>query len=744
MAVFALSLLLSVLGTKKSANGQADDYRLTSSVESVAMLAAERLWSGYLEEGAGTAGTIWEFRNFLTALGIADQAGEGIPKLDAGTDLLPLVALPELEGEAQFQDVTVEALRIVRRDVGDATQLYLTVSARTNRGGGLANPAMNRAVQQVYTVEPAPFEGFDYALLANNVNCVFCHANVDSVDRFYNDDPAKLGTFDRVKVGSLETLMLRHTKGAGGSIHDWDADSFIAGTLYVRGTATDHNGNPISNWPDLAFQGYEFSSLDGALLEGTYGMLPTPFVEAAKPFQPFENLYLDYPTQYAQMVDGGLPVGFPAPIPDDGGVDPVTGLPDATGAGNKVVDDFEFDAAVENATGKITAGVINVVPNGEVLDDALKYAEAVLYGNEESVQAVVDGNLVLTGTKDNPITIAGTVAVDGDLIINGYVKGEGTLIVRGNVYVPTDLEYLDGVTFGVDPDGGKNALGLAAGGNILIGDYLAPSILQPDLTKKAPLKYEIVDGDFDPSVLAEDNGWNFSLAEISLFNRAEWAKTQEYLPAEDGGYVANPYYVDDYVPRYYNFGEGDAVPIYNKGDLYWDPETLAWHGDAEVPLYWDESLLTIADPMNPNDPVLYPGGEADPVLYQLTPSAAWLPDDLYKASLEYYEDIRPLGKPITLDGLFYTNNAIFSIVNRAPPMFGRMEVNGSLIAADIGMLAPGIYDPYNVLGNQSPLSKYAIGLQLNYDKRLKEMLNVKNPMQVQLKRTLWNPTANVQ
>ena len=29
-------------------------------------------------------------------------------------------------------------------------------------------------------------------------------------------------------------------------------------------------------------------------------------------------------------------------------------------------------------------------------------------------------------------------------------------------------------------------------------------------------------------------------------------------------------------------------------------------------------------------------------------------------------------------------------------------------------------------------------------KRLKDMLNVKNPFQVQLKQTLWNPTANIQ
>jgi len=745
MAIFALGLLMSVLSTKKSTNHQADEYRLSSSVESVATLAAERLWSGYLADSGGAAGTIWEFRDYLTGLGITNIPNlVGQPKKDEGQSLLELVDLPEFNGEYELQDVTVDAIQIARHDVGESTQLYLTVLASTNRGKGLVNPVLDRAVQQVYTVEPADFGGFDYALLANNVNCIFCHTNVDSVDRFYNDDPALAGTFDRVKVGSLETLMLRDWAGASGNIHDFDADSYIAGSLYIRGHATNQDGTPITNWPDLAFQGYGFDSATGSILEGPYGMSTTPFVPAGDPPGPLENLYLDYADTYSEMVDGNLPVGFPAPIPDDGGYDPATGAPDPASAGNKVVDDFEFDVAASSAEGAITAGIINLVDEGDVIDEVNEFAAAVFVGNTDSVQATVTGNLVLTGTKTNPITISGTVAVDGDLIINGYVKGEGTLIVRGNVYVPTDLEYLDGAEFGFGADGTKNALGLAAGGNILIGDYLAPSTLQYDFSKKAPAEYEIIDGDYDPTIAPEENQWNFSLAEISLFNRAEWAKTQAVLPGPNGNDVTNPTYEDGYVPRYYQFGENDAVPIYNKGEIYWDPTTETWKGDAEVPIFWDPDLLTIADPTNPNDPTLYPSTGPQPVLYQLTPNASWLDDDLYKLSLEYFEDNREVGKPVTLDGLFYTNNAIFSIVNRNSSMFGRMLVNGALVAADIGMLVPGIYDPYNVFGNQSPLSDYAIGLQLNYDKRVKEMLNVKNPLQVQLKRTLWNPTANVQ
>ncbi|MEM7310382.1 MAG: hypothetical protein AAF682_27140 [Planctomycetota bacterium] len=773
MGIFALALLTSVLSTKRSANHMADDYRLASSVESVAMLGTEALWSGYLADPAqaGVAGSIDTFRTYLNSLGIADSGPGGAPGPEEGFSLLPLVGLPVDDGESLFQAVTIDALQIVRRDDGDATQLYLTVSASTNRGKGLVNPVLNRAVQQVYTVEPEDFDGFDFAVLANNVNCIFCHTNIDSVERFYNADSDSYDSFDRVRVGALETVMLRHMSGAAGPISDFDSDSFIAGTLYVRGDVTDQDGHPLGSFSDLAFQGYDFDTTNGKLIEDAFGeLVTTPFSPAGSPPAPMENLYLDYPEVYADMVDGAMPTSFPSPIPDDGGIDPMTGLPDPAAKGNKLVDDLEFDLVSETAEGAITAGIIGLVPDGEKIDDVAEYAAAVFVGNQDSVQQTVGGNLILTGTEDNPITIDGTVAIDGDLIINGYIKGEGNLVVRGNIYVPTDLQYLDGSaylesdpegspsgprTFGVAQDGTKNAVGLAAGGNVLIGDYLSPSRLQPDLSKVDPEKYDIVSGD-------ETDDWNFALAEMSLFNRAEWAKTQEYLPnaageADDAddpvllnpmtGYpvtwVPNPDYEPNYVPRYYHFGEGDTVPIYNRGNIYFDELTGTWVGDAEVPVYWDTSLLTLADPDDPSDPVLFPVGDPAAVLKQVTPTDAWIPDDLYKVSIEYFEDTRPFGEPMAVDGLVYTNNSIFGIVSRITPMLGRMTVNGSLVASDLGLLVPGYEDPFGLSGNTSPLSDFAIGLQLNYDQRVKEMLNVKNPLQVQLKRTLWNPTANL-
>lgn len=763
LAVFVVALMASVLTGKRTVDHQHDDHGLASAVESVADLAAERLWSAYLADPAqaGQAGSIATFRNFIGAMGIPDSGPGGAPTAREGFDVLPLLGLPiSPAGKSQLNDVNVDAVRVVRRDALDSTQIYITVSASTTRGEGRVNPVLNRAVQQVYTVEPEHFAGFDYALLANNVNCIFCHTSVDSVQRYHNLDPAKYGTFDRVRVGTLESLMIRDDVDHNSSvINDKDADSFVAGTLYTRGVVTDHDGSQISSWNGQTFMGYAFDPVTGKLVQDAWGDLQvTPFSPAAAPFGPLENLYVGYPTSYSQMPDGELPLSFPPPFPDDGGIDPATGLPDPGAIGNRRVDDAEFQALAGAVNGAVTAGIITHVPPGKTISDPGTYAQALLTGNTPSLSGSVQGNVVLSGTPSRPITIHGTVAIDGDLVINGYVQGEGNFVVRGNVYVPTDLQYLDGReylpgdppgqpsggrTFGISSSGTPNALGIAAGGNILIGDFLRPALLQPDGSWQAPGTFEVVSGD-------AGGDWCFSLAEMSLFNRSEWMRTQPFLPGPGEAAsptstwtVPNPRYDPSYVPRYYGFGPGDEIPIYNKGALWFDAATETWRGDEEVPTWWDPTKLSLADPSDPTDPYLYgPGGAPIAVPSTVTPTGGWLSEEVYKLSSWYFEQVRA-GGPMQLDGLFYTNNSIFTLVSRFSDMKGQIVVNGALVAADIGMLAPGRPVGSGYTGPRSPISSFAIGLQLNYDQRVRRMLNVRNPLQVTLKRTLWNPTRNV-
>ncbi len=759
LAMLGLSMLQATLDGSRVVNYQGDEYRLTSAVESVGIITTDRLWSGYLAEEGGAAGSIGTFRTFLDAQGLPDSGPGGPPTADEGVDFLALTGIPGTDaGNPEFDEVNIDALRVVRRDDGESTQLFVTVSASTNRGMGIVNPVLNRAIQLVYTVEPEQFEGFEYGVLSNNVNCIFCHTVIDSTDRFYNTDPSEYSTFDRIKVGTLESLMIRDNgDGRPNTINDWDADSYIAGTLHMRGSLTDHDGNPITgNWSDQTFQSYHFDA-DGLLQEDGYGVLsPNPFAPGVDPTQPGHNIYLDYPTEYAQMPDGNLPTHFPPPFPDDGGIDPATGQPSSAGAGNKVVDPFEFAAAAADAEGAVVAGIINVSDPSFVIDTVPEYASALFTGNSTRLQSSTSGNVILSGTEGNPIVIDGTIAIDGDLVIDGYLKGEGNILVSGNIYVPTDLKYLDGLTylegdlpgsptgprtFGIAQDGTKNALGLAAGGNMLLGDYLKPSVFT------SPGQYDIIDG-------SASGEWNFALAELSLFNRSEWAKTQPVLPGhgEDKNdpstwTAENPSYEGaDYVPRYYNFGPGDEIPIYNMGDIYFDENTLTWMGDEEVPLVWDPNKLSIWDPNDTTNDELYDqgSGAAIAAILQLTPKDGWLSDQMQKAALEYFESKHAWDSPMEIDGLLYTNNAIFGIVHRGDRMKGQLQINGAMVCPDLGVLAPGRKNLGGVgTGANPPDSTYKIGLRLNYDKRTKDMLNVTNNNQVTIKRTLWAPMVNI-
>lgn len=750
LAIFSVALLTAALSGSRTVVHQGEDYQVSSAVESVAALAAESLWSSYVAAQGGAAGDIDSFRQHLVTQGIEDAGAGGLPSAEEGKDLLAGLGLAEENGHTRFNDVILDAVRVVRRDVGDATQLFLTVSASTSRGEGLVNPALNRAVQQVYTIEPADFPGFEYALLANNVNCIFCHARVDNAERWWNTDEDKLGTFARVKVGTLESLVVRHdTDGAVHIINEHDADSFIAGSLYVRGLASEADGSAVA-WDSVSLKSHPFGP-DGLIAEDAFGLGLAPFAPADGPSDPLQNLYLDYPLVYADQGDGYLPDHFPAPFPDDGGVDPVSGTFDAGGAGNRHVDDNEFHDVAKAAQGSIIAGVLNLTEHGDVIDTPLEYSDALFSGNRDTLtcsQNGIDGNVVLTGYPDNPIWIEGTLAIDGDLVIQGVVKGSGSLYVRGNVYIPTDLVYADGQeyqpgdapgspsgprTFGIAADGTKNALALTAGGNVMVGDYQRPGTV----AGVEPGEYEIIGG-------SSAGKWNFALAEMSLFNRGEWAKTQPTLPGVGGTTVDNPGYIPGYVPRYYGYGPNSTIPILNQPAATWfDPATGAWHG-MEAPTGWDTSQLTYARPTDPADPLLFnPDGSPKAVTSSITPTGGWMKASIYKQALEYFEDARAQGTPMQIDGLVYTNNAIFSIVYRNSAFTGRLVMNGSIVAADVGMLVPGMRDPDNLYPNHSPLSKYAIGLQLNYDQRLRKSLRIKNPFQVQLKRTYWNPTSNL-
>jgi len=85
------------------------------------------------------------------------------------------------------------------------------------------------------------------------------------------------------------------------------------------------------------------------------------------------------------------------------------------------------------------------------------------------------GALVLIGTAANPIVVNGPVIVESDVIIKGYVTGQGTIYSGRNIHIVGDITYKDppswsGKSTQNSNNASKDMLGLMAKGNIVLGN----------------------------------------------------------------------------------------------------------------------------------------------------------------------------------------------------------------------------------------------------------------------------------
>ncbi len=89
------------------------------------------------------------------------------------------------------------------------------------------------------------------------------------------------------------------------------------------------------------------------------------------------------------------------------------------------------------------------------------------------------GALVIDGTRANPIKVNGPVVIDSDVVIKGYVTGQGTIYSGRNIHIVGNIEYVNGPSWS-HPDSNPDAtaqqnstrdlVSLAAKGNIVLGD----------------------------------------------------------------------------------------------------------------------------------------------------------------------------------------------------------------------------------------------------------------------------------
>jgi Tfp pilus assembly protein PilX len=141
-------------------------------------------------------------------------------------------------------------------------------------------------------------------------------------------------------------------------------------------------------------------------------------------------------------------------------------------------------------------------------DLAVTHNGTIKQGGATLVNHNHSGNIVLIGTDANPIEINGPVVVTGDIIIKGKVKGQGTLYSGRNTHIVGNIEYVDSPSWpkpDIDPEGtdtvnaSKDFLGLAAKGNVVVGDYTDSSWngCKSYLTPSFTVAYEVDADDAD-------------------------------------------------------------------------------------------------------------------------------------------------------------------------------------------------------------------------------------------------------
>ena len=184
--------------------------------------------------------------------------------------------------------------------------------------------------------------------------------------------------------------------------------------------------------------------------------------------------------------------------------------------GDGIVDEFPYENGYDGNSDKFA----NLEPvSMPYLGDLQEYKDIAIAQNgtiEQNGVVLVDnvldttGNdtIVLIGTVESPIVLNGPVVIAGDVLIKGVVSGQGTIYSGRNIHIVGNINYQappswpkpDTATAETDAENDtRDFLGLAAKGNIVVGDYTSSTFnkvkdfLAPSFTQ--PYKVDDTDGD---------------------------------------------------------------------------------------------------------------------------------------------------------------------------------------------------------------------------------------------------------
>ena len=777
-------IMISIQNSSKFTDRANNDVALDEACKAAIDIGVERVWHQYVVGNGNTTGNLASYKVFINNVVANNEILNGVQRDYNGDGTITLNSPANLYSSSNTRALangtTITALQLSRCDDTQSVMMTLTATAKIGTG----TEAQTKTTKQTIKVMGTPFAGFQFAVLANNINCLMCHADFRNMDMYQLAANGALamkttgyGATDRIKVASLESLMIRTD----------EADSRTAGSLYTRGKVYDKSSHLLtaagiaSAFTTANFGAYAFSNTNGKVTQnsGTGAMTTTALADAGVtngcPAQ-FANLYLNYPTSNSAMTDGPMPQSFPPPFPDDNN--------------NKIVDDAEFQTAMNTATGAITGGIAVGVAAGSTYSGTDLPTSTNSSTMTQLATGKYNGNLVLVGTAANPIVINQKVAVNGDVVIKGVIKGYGALQVKGNAYVVGDITYADAPgQFGVAADGTQNAFALEAGGNVMMGDYTTIRAKNDYVATKSGTKYiDTVNGDVwqgqftrvdqtagtatmsngkttqvgymdasvvDPGVVPTGAGTSistysytgsgstpgthtvqvmpesqtsFTSSELMLFNRMEHKK---WAPSGNPDYDATCY-IPNYVPRYYKLRDNAGVYEYRVTGT--TDTNLVEH----TVNYASAGVTALTTTTSSS---YYMGANA--VVMSLAPKAGWISEAVLRQIWYSDEAARRASPTVTgtnryspfrFDGLLYTNNSIFGVLRsngrHGSQMYGKLWLRGGIVCADLGILSVD----NNYTASSSP---FYGGVGVYYDRRVTSFLNIVDPTQVTFARSVY-------
>ena len=193
----------------------------------------------------------------------------------------------------------------------------------------------------------------------------------------------------------------------------------------------------------------------------------------------------------------------------------------------------EYVKYAQDSGGRISGGVSYALDaGGNVVSSRLEgfnahYSGTGPSGNKDLAD---NGALVIEGTALNPIVIDGPVVVDSDVVIKGYVTGQGTIYSGRNIHIVGDIKYVNAPSW-PHPDTNPNAtasanaskdlLGLAAKGNIVMGDYTLSSWLGANNSNG--LQYYLKNGPYVQQYICDESDRNIGYPRTTEYG---WASDE--------------------------------------------------------------------------------------------------------------------------------------------------------------------------------------------------------------------------